>query len=150
MPLISQIEADLAKAIKDRDELKKTVLRSLKSALQNASIEKNQKALTEAEELEVVSREIKRRKEAIAAYQGTNKPELVANEQAELAVLTAYLPAQLTEEEIRKEVKLIISNETLAPVKLGQVMSLVSQKLKGRADMSVVAQIVKDELAKLS
>lgn len=149
MNLTSQIEADLTEALREKNEVKKTVLRSLKSALKNASIEKNQAALSEEEELQVIAREIKRRKEAIAAYETANKPELMADEQAELEILSVYLPAQLNEDEIRREVQEVLNSGSYSLSAMGQAMGAVSQKLKGKADMSAVSQIVRDELTKL-
>lgn len=149
MNLTSQIEADLTEALREKNEVKKTVLRSLKSALKNASIEKNQAVLSEEEELQVIAREIKRRKEAIAAYETANKPELMADEQAELEILSVYLPAQLNEDEIRREVQEVLNSGSYSLSTMGQAMGAVSQKLKGKADMSAVSQIVRDELTKL-
>lgn len=149
MNLTSQIEADLTEALREKNEVKKTVLRSLKSALKNASIEKNQAALSEEEELQVIAREIKRRKEAITAYESANKPELMADEQAELEILSVYLPAQLSEDEIRREVQEVLNSGSYSLSTMGQAMGAVSQKLKGKADMSAVSQIVRDELTKL-
>lgn len=149
MNLTSQIEADLTEALREKNEVKKTVLRSLKSALKNASIEKNQAVLSEEEELQVIAREIKRRKEAIAAYESANKPELMADEQAELEILSVYLPAQLNEDEIRREVQEVLNSGSYSLSAMGQAMGAVSQKLKGKADMSAVSQIVRDELTKL-
>lgn len=149
MNLTSQIEADLTEALREKNEVKKTVLRSLKSALKNASIEKNQAVLSEEEELQVIAREIKRRKEAIAAYETANKPELMADEQAELEILSVYLPAQLNEDEIRREVQEVLNSGSYSLSAMGQAMGAVSQKLKGKADMSAVSQIVRDELTKL-
>lgn len=150
MSIVSQIETDLTEALREKNEVKKIVLRSLKSAFKNASIEKNQAELTEEEILQVISREIKRRKEAITAYELAGKPQLKVAEEEELKILASYLPAQMSEEEIRLEVKSILAAGEYSLSTMGQAMGAVSQKLKGKADMSAVSQIVRDELSKLS
>lgn len=146
MNLVERWEADLTEAIKSKDELRKTVLRSLKSSLKNAEIDKNQVSLTEEEQLSVVQKEVKRRKESIVAYQQANKPELEASEKAELAILEQYLPTQLSREQIQQEVSEFLSHHSFTADKIGQAIGAASASFKGRADMAIVAEVVRQQL----
>ena len=150
MSLLERIDADLTEALKQKEETKKTVLRMLKSSLKNAVIEKNQAKLTDEEEFQVIAREIKRRKESIEAYTTANKPDLAKTEQEELEILSAYMPAQMSEDEIRQKVTDILSSGSFTLATMGQAMGKVSAELKGKADMSVVSRIVREQLQKSS
>lgn len=150
MALLERIDLDLTGALRNKEETKKTVLRMLKSSLRNASIEKNQQALSDEEELQIVAREIKRRKEAIEAYTSADKPELAASEQEELEILSAYMPEQMDEMAITAEIQQLLAGGDFTLANMGQAMGKVSASLKGKADMSLVARILKEELQKNS
>lgn len=124
------------------------VLRMVSAALHNKEIEKKGKglepALSDDEVIEVLSREAKKRKEAIEAYIKGNRDDLAQKETKELEIIKKYLPEQLGEEEIEKIVKAAIEKTGAKEVKdFGKVMAEAMKELKGKADASVVSEIVK-------
>jgi uncharacterized protein YqeY len=143
MSLRQRIEDDLLTATKSKDEVKRDVLRGLKSALKNYEIDVRAE-LTDADVEKVIAKEAKNRKESIEAYTQANKPELAASEQDELKILQGYLPEQLSEAEIEPIIDQVIAE--MGAADKGKVMGRLSQQLKGRADMGVVARIVNQKL----
>ena len=104
--------------------------------------------LTEEEELGVLSREVKQRKESISEFKEGGRDDLAADTQAELDVLAKYLPAQLSDDEIKQVVaEAIAKTGATSPKDMGKVMGIVSAQTKGRADGKVVADTVKKALA---
>lgn len=144
--MLEQIEADLIEAQKNKDETKRDILRLIKSALKNAEIEKGS-ALSNEELLAVLNREVKKRKESITAYEQANRPELVASEQAEIDIIQAYLPAQMSEAEIRQTVADYLVNNPTTAADTGRAMGALSATLKGKADLGLVARILRESIA---
>lgn len=147
--LKEQIKNDTINAMKEKNEEVVATLRMLGAAMKNREIElkKREEGLTDEEVLEVVSKEAKKRKDAIEAYQKGGRQDLVDKETNELKILETYLPAQLSDEEIEKEVKKAI--EELGATSLqdfGKVMSTAMPRLKGKADGAKVSEIVKNLL----
>ena len=106
--------------------------------------------LTDDEVVGVLARETKTRRESIEAYEKAGRPDLAAKERAESAILAEYLPAALSEDELRVLVREAIATTGATSARdLGKVMGLVSKQTKGRADGKVVSGIVAQELAKL-
>ena len=137
------IKAELNKALKARQADKVSTLRMLVAALHNSWIAKGQ-TLTDTDADAVLSKEAKKRQEAIEMYKQANRPELVEKETKELELIQAYLPKQLSEAEIRQLVlKIKQSGEAHD---FGEVMRKVMGEVKGRADGKLVAEIVKQEL----
>lgn len=148
MSIISKIEEDFKAALKQKDELKVSTLRLLKSALVNFEIEK-QHSLSQEEVWEVINREIKQRKEAILEYQKGNRDDLAKKEQAEIEILSTYLPSEFAQEEIEKLVQeAIVSTGATSSFDFGKVMKEVMPKLKARADGSKIAEMVRAKLQK--
>jgi len=143
--MLEKIDADLLAAMKSGESLKRDTLRMLKSALKNFQIEKGSE-LTDEETVSVIQKEVKRRKESIVAYEAAQKPDLVAAEQEEMAILSTYLPKQMSDEEIRQEVTSYLEEHPTAPDKAGQAMGALSARLKGKADMGKVSQILRESL----
>lgn len=164
MTLKEKIQKDLNEAIKEKKELEALVLRMLCAAILNKEKEKRYKKskekpdlkekglvkesqLTEEEIVDVTSSEIKKRKEAIADYEKGGREELAEKEKKEAAILQKYLPAQLSEDEIKKlaqeAVKKVGATE---PKDMGKVMAELMKQVKGKADGSLVSKIVKDLL----
>jgi uncharacterized protein YqeY len=145
--LSTRLQADLTQAIRDRDELRRDTLRMVIAAAYN-----QQKAagrdLTDDEVITVLTREVKTRRESIDAYAAAGRDEAAAREQAEIDVVSGYLPQQLTEAEVEAIVREAI-DETGAssPRELGKVMSALMPKVKGRADGKLVSATVARELA---
>ena len=136
--LIDQIKKDQIAAMKAGEALKLSVLRMLLSAI-NYKVIDLQHDLTDEEVLTVIGNEAKKRREAIESYKAANRSESIAKEQQELEILQAYLPAQLSEEEIRAEIA-----KLQLPADFSQAMRIVAPLFKGRADGSTVARIVKE------
>ncbi len=132
-----------------KDELRMLILRSLLSSMNYAEIAK-QKKLDDGGVIEVIAREIKQRKESIEAYEKGNRPDLVKNEKAEMAILQEYMPAQMGRDEIIALVQQVISEvEPKGPGDKGKVMQKLMPQVKGKADGGEVNNIVTDLLSKL-
>jgi len=146
MSLLEQIDADLLVALKSKDELTRDVLRFLKSSLKNAEISHNGQALTDEQVVQVIQKEVKRRHEAVVAYERAVKPELAEAEKNEAVILNRYLPALKTEAEIRTIVQDYLAKNPTSTQDFGRAMGALGQQLKGRADLAVVAGVLKAEL----
>ena len=145
--LEDKIEADLKDALKQKNEAKVSALRMLRSSLLNARIDKKVDKLEDADAISILSREIKRYKESIESFQKGNRPDLVANEEAGLAVVQIYMPAQMSQEELAQIVKEAIAQTGAATKKdLGKVMKYVMEKAKGRADGKLISEMVSNLL----
>ncbi len=133
-----------------RDALRVSTIRLARAAMQNAAIERG-RDLTDEEVIEVLHREIRRRREAIEAYGKGGRDDLVRKETLELAILTEYVPAPLSPDELRAIVMDAIAQAKANDARdLGRVMALVMPKVKGRADGSAVNQMVRALLPKTS
>ena len=161
-----KIQEDLNSALKEKKELELSVLRMLLSAINNKETEKKTKIwkekpelspekikkeaeLTDEEIFEVISSEIKKRREAIEGFEKGGRKESADKERTESAILQKYLPAQLPEEEIKKIVAEAIGKTGAAEMKdMGKVMGAVTPQVKGKADMSMVSKIVRESLMK--
>jgi uncharacterized protein len=147
MDLQQRVSGELPEAMKARDQVRTSTLRMLISAFRNKEIER-QKALSEGEVLDVIQAEAKRRRESIESYRQANRQDLAAKEEAELAVLQAYLPQPLSEAELRDLVRDAV--ETVgakSPQDMGRVMSALMPKIKGRADGKQAQQLVQQQLS---
>ncbi len=149
--LHQKIVDDLKVALKSGDSFKTNTLRFLLSSLHNKEIEKKgrglEPTLSDDEVIEVLSREAKKRKEAIEAYKKGNRTDLAQKETKELEIIEKYLPEQLAEEEIEKIVKATIEKTGAKEVKdFGKVMAEAMKELKGKADASLVSEIVRKQL----
>lgn len=144
MQLTEQIEADLAAAMRERDQVRLQVLRLLKSALKNQQIEVGHE-LTAQEMMAVLQKEAKKRRDSIDAYGQAGRDDLVSEESAELEQIEHYLPAQLSEDEVRVIVQEVIAANPDAP--MGQVIGQVIAKADGQTDGSVVSRLVREQLS---
>ncbi|MGE5397386.1 MAG: GatB/YqeY domain-containing protein [Chitinophagales bacterium] len=150
MSLKDTLLEDLKTAMKAREagKIKVSVIRLTRAAIQTEEIDKR-RDLTEAELLEVLSREIKKRKEALPDYQKAGRDEAVKQLLEEITILQAYLPEQLSEEDIRSLIKEVINGTGAQGVEeLGRVMKVIIPKTKGRADGKLVSDLVKEILVK--
>lgn len=149
--LHDQVEADLRTSMKARDKQRTSALRLVIAALKNTAVAEGlgpQGRLPDATVQKVLGTEVKRRREAAAAFADAGREESAASELAEAAVYEAYLPAQLTDEELTAIVDAAIA-ETGAdgPQAMGQVMKAAMAKVQGRADGSRVSALVKARLS---
>lgn len=148
--LNDQLQAALKDAMREHDELRRDTLRMAISAAYNAE-KAARRPLTDDEVIGVLAREVKTRRESIDAYEAAGRPDLAAKERAEAEVLAGFLPAQLSEDEIRALVADAIAQTGAAtPKDMGRVMGIVAPKTKGRADGKVVSGIVTAELARVA
>ncbi len=146
MPLLDQINSDLIQAVKGGDELTRDTLRMVKTAIKNKEISKGQ-PLQDEEIVEILSKEVKQRQEAAASFAAAQRTELAAKEENEITIIKKYLPQQLSEEEIRGLVKNAIAQTSAQTASdMGKVMASLMPQTKGKADGSLVSQIVKEQL----
>jgi uncharacterized protein YqeY len=145
--LIARIEDDLREAMRSRDDSRRDALRLILSSLRSAEKEL-QRPLHDDEELQVLQRERKRRVEAAEAFRSGGRDEQAESEERELAVLQEFMPEQLSEEELEEIVDDVIAEVGATSMRdLGRVMADVMPQVAGRADGSVVTQIVREKLA---
>ena len=147
--LKATLQADLTTAIRERDQVRAGTLRMVLTAVTNEEVSGTQaRALADDEVLKVVAKEAKKRKEAAAAYEQAGRPELARREEAELELLEAYLPAQLSDEELDRLVATAVADSGASGMaQMGQVMKTVQPLVAGRADGGRVAAAVKRALA---
>jgi uncharacterized protein YqeY len=145
--LIGRIEDDLKQAMLARDAERRDALRLILSALKSAEKEL-QRPLHDDEELQVLQRERKRRLEAAEAFRNGGRAEQAAAEEGELAVLEEFMPEPLSEDEIEEIVDDVIAEVGATSLRdIGRVMADVMPQISGRADGSVVSQLVREKLA---
>ncbi len=142
--MLEQINNDLKNAMKSGDKFTLSVLRMLKSALQLESISLK-KELEDKEIITVIKRNVKQRKDSISEYQKYDKKEEVENLEKEIAVLSKYLPEELSEEQIEEEVNKVFAEYQPESIKeMGKIMKILTEKIGTVADMSLVSKIVKE------
>ena len=143
--MISQIQQDLKQAQLNRDEVKVSTLRLLLSEIHNLEIQKGE--IFKADILQVISREVKKRKEAALGFRSGGREENAKKEEAELEILEKYLPQQLSNEELTKLVEEAITEVGANSVSdIGKVIGVVMGKAKGQADGGRVSEIAKEKL----
>jgi hypothetical protein len=148
MTLFEQIDKDAIKALKGGDKDRLTVLRGLKSDLKYRRIEVGQD-LTAEQEIEVLASAAKKRRDSIELFGHGGREDLVQNETFELEVISAYLPKQLSEDELRQMAETAITEVGAdSPKQMGAVMKVLMPKVKGRADGKLVNKIISELLAK--
>ena len=147
MSLRERIQHDTTAAMRSGDALRRDVLRMASSSAYN--LEKQQlRELTEDELIGVLTREVKQRRESVAAYRGGGREDLASREEAEIAILTEYLPEPLTDEQLDALVgEGIAATGSAAPRDLGKVMGWLAPRTRGRADGKVVSAKVAAALA---
>ena len=144
--MIEKLDKDMIEAMKTGEKDKLTVIRMVKAALKQEQID-HKKELNDDLLIDVVNKQIKMRKDSIVEFEKGNRQDLVEKTQKEIEVLLAYLPEQLSQEEVEK-----IINEIFEEVKpesqkdMGKVMGLAQAKLKGKADMKEVSTIIRNKL----
>ena len=147
MSLIARLEDELAEAMRARDADRRDTLRLILNSLRGAEKEL-QRPLSDDEELQVLQRERKRRVEAAEAFRQGGRDEQAESEERELAVLEEFMPAPLSEEELEEIIDDVIAEVGATNVRhLGRVMADVMPQVAGRADGSVVSQLVREKLA---
>jgi uncharacterized protein YqeY len=145
-----RLDADLKDAMRAKDEVKLTTIRAIKSAIKYKEVEGEAKVLDDAGILAVLTTQVKQRRDAVTEYTNANRADLADKELKEIAIIQAYLPAQLSPEQLAAEVAKAIAEAGARSVKdLGAVMKVVTPRLKGQAEGKAISDEVKTQLGKL-
>ncbi len=148
MSLKDRINDDMKAAMRARETGRLATVRLLLAAIKQREVDERV-TLDDAAITAVIDKMIKQRKDSISQFEAAGRTDLVEQESAELAVLTAYMPAQLSETEIAEQVQAAVAETGAAgPQDMGKVMGVLKGKLAGRADMTAVSALVKAALAK--
>lgn len=149
MSLQQEVMTAIKEAMKAKDQAALTALRAVKSAILLAQTESGAKEeLTEDQELKILQKQVKQRKDSAAIYLAQGREDLATPELAEAEVISRFLPEALSEEEIEKIVVAVISQLGAEGMKdMGKVMGVVSQELAGQADGKTISNIVKAKLS---
>lgn len=148
--LADKLQNDLKDAMRAKDEQRVSIIRMLKSAIQYYEIQKGGAGYTATDDdiIDVVGKEIKKRRESIELYEKGGRPELAEKEQKELEVLQTYLPEQLSEDEVKTLIDEAITQTGATEMKdMGKVMGMLVPKIKGKADSSLVSSLVREKLS---
>ncbi len=147
MTLRERIQTDVTAAMRSGDALRRDVLRMAVNALYNAE-KSARRPLTDDEAIGVLTREVKTRRESVEAFRAGGRPELAAKEEAEIAILSEYLPAALPEAELEALIaRAIAETGASGPRDLGRVMGWLAPRTRGRADGRHVSELVAQALA---
>lgn len=145
--MFEKITKDLTEAMKAKDTFRTSVLRMLKSALKNEEINKKS-PLTDDEVLAIIKKQVKTRKDSMNEYASYNRMDLADSLQKEIDILNAYLPEELSDEELEKIVKETITKVKAESIKqMGMVIKTISSEYGARCDMAKVSKLVKEKLS---
>jgi uncharacterized protein YqeY len=146
MSITVRLREDLKAAMKSKDKVRKSVIRLALAGLKNAELEKGS-SLSDTEEIEVMARQAKMRRDSIEEYEKVGRFDVADAERAEMDIIMGYLPRQVSEDEIRRIISEAIAETGAAePRDIGKVMGIVMPKLKGRADGKLVNSIAREML----
>lgn len=148
MSLLERLNNDMKQAMKNKEKDRLSVIRMLKASLQNEGIKAGRQGLTEEEELTVLSRELKQRKDSLQEFENAGRIDLVEKIRTELDYVEVYLPEQLSEDEISTIVKQTIEEvNATSKADMGRVMGALMPKVKGKADGTIVNKLVQQHLS---
>lgn len=150
MTLKEQLQADLKTAMKEKDKVRKATITMIRAAI--LQVEKDQKVvLDDSAVLDIISKQRKQRRDALEDFEKAERDDLIEQTKAEMAVIDAYLPKQLSREEIEAIVDETITETGVQSAKdMGKIMGALMPKVKGLADGKLVNQIVREKLQALS
>ncbi len=147
MALKHQIQQDMLQAMKAHEDVKVSALRMLKAAILKYEVSGERKEATDQDVLTIIGKEIKSRRDSIEQFKAGNRMEMAENEEKEIAVLMAYMPPQMSEDELKKVAKEVIASMgASSKADLGKVMGAMMGKVKGMADGDIVSKVVKELL----
>ncbi|HSD98986.1 MAG TPA: GatB/YqeY domain-containing protein [Patescibacteria group bacterium] len=149
--LKQQLKDQLKEAMLAKDELKTSVIRFILSGITYYEINKGGAGYeaTDEDVLAVINKEVKQRKDSIEQYENAKRTDLAEKEKAELGILQTYLPEQMGDEEVKKYVdEAVAATGATTPQDMGKVMAALMQKVKGKADGSLVSRLVREALVK--
>ena len=143
------LDSDLKEAMRNKEALKRTVLRTMLSEIRNAEIN-SQTTLDDEGIISVLTKQVQQRKDSVEAYEAANRQDLVAKESEEINIISVYLPEQLPQEEIEQIIDSAISQSGTSSLDdMGKIMGLVMPQVRGRADGKIVNTIVTSKLRAL-
>ena len=143
------LDSDLKQAMRNKEALKRTVLRTMLSEIRNAEIN-SQTTLDDEGIISVLMKQVQQRKDSVEAYEAANRQDLVEKETAEINIISVYLPEQLPQEEVERIIEDVISQSGSSSLDdMGKVMGLVMPQVRGRADGKIVNAIVTKKLREL-
>lgn len=149
MNLNDRIMNDLKESMKKKDSFKLSVIRMVKGAIQLEKINKK-RDLTDEEVIDVISKQIKLRKDSINEFTKVGRNDLVENTQKEVEILNEYMPEQLSSEEVNKIIdEAFLKLNPTSSKDMGLIIKEISPKVKGRTDMGEVSKIIKDKLSQI-
>ena len=149
MTMKTRLTDDMKQAMRDRDVLRRDVIRYLRSEVKNQEI-REQKELDDAGVIQVLSRQAQQRRDSIEAYRDADRQDLVDKEESELSVIMAYLPQQMTQEEIADLVQQVVAEVGASgPADMGKVMGAIMPQVRGKAEGREVNAIVQQTLRSL-
>lgn len=148
MTLTEKIQADLLTAMRAKEDARVSVLRLLKSAIMKFEVSGDKKKEASDEDvLQIIGKEVKQRKDSIEAYKKGEREDLAKKEEVEMEILQSYLPAQMSEDEVRAVITQVISQMGLTSKgDFGKVMGTVMGRVKGKADGQMVSRLVGESL----
>ncbi len=147
--LEERILNDYKEAMKARDQLKTSVLSFLRAAILNDAVAKKKNTLDESEVLSVVKKQIKQRQDSIDQFTKGDRLEMAEKEKKEMEILRAYLPPELSLEEVKKIIEEVVAATAASGIKdMGKVMKEVNAKVAGQADGKTVSDLVRERLLK--
>ena len=145
--LMSKIDVDLKKAMKEQDKIRMSVLRMLKTAINNKMIEKKVNELKDNDVIALIRKDVKRHQDSIEQFKKGKRDDLAKKEEAELEILKSYLPKEASPEEIKEIVKKVIGETGASSKKdFGKVMKASMEKLKGACDGKTVSSVINELL----
>ena len=148
MSLKTKIDADIKAAMLARDQVKLLALRDIKKGILIEETKPEAEGLTEGDEMRILQKAVKQRKDSAEIYKTQNRADLLDKELAEIAIIEAYLPAAMSEEELQSLVQAIITKTgASAPSDMGKVMGVASKELAGKAEGRAISDMVKKLLA---
>lgn len=146
MSLTERLNNDMKQAMKDKDKVRLSVIRMVRTAMKNLEIDAKRE-LSDEDIITIMNRELKQRRDSLQAFEAGGRQDLVEETNSEIQVLMSYLPEQLSEDEVRAIVKEVIAaTGATGKSDMGKVMSALMPKVKGRADGKLVNQVVSQEL----
>ncbi len=149
--LEEKIFNDYKEAMKNRDTLKSSVLSFLRAAMINVAMEKKKKSLDDNDVIMVIKKQVKQRQDSIEQFVKGSRQDLADKEAKELKILKAYLPLELSSDEIKQIIEETVLSTGAATIKdMGRVMKEVTAKIAGRADSKLISDLVRERLSKAS
>ncbi|GAE91147.1 transamidase GatB domain protein [Gracilibacillus boraciitolerans JCM 21714] len=148
MAIVELLNQDMKQAMKNKNKLKLGVIRMVKASMQNEAINLKKDALSEEEELTILARELKQRRDSLHEFKEAGREDLVSQLEDEIKIIQAYMPEQLSDQELEQIVVETIGEVQAQSKKdMGKVMSALMPKVKGKAEGSRVNQLVQKNLS---